>query len=163
MLSVDFWNLLATVFNLVILAFLVRIFLFKPVMKIIDARRQEAEKQFEEAAGRQAEADSLKNQYEESLAEIEGEKDNTLKEARKRADAEYQRIVDDARAEAKKIKKDAIKTAEFKKEQIIKGAQKEIADMVVEAAVKVVSGKSGADVDSTLYDEFLNKAGEKGD
>ena len=38
---------------------------------------------------------------------------------------------------------------------------REIADMVVDAAVKVVGKNSGADVDSSLYNEFLDKAGDK--
>ena len=41
-----------------------------------------------------------------------------------------------------------------------KKAEKEIADMVVDAAAKVVAGNS-ADANSALYDTFLNKAGDK--
>ena len=37
--------------------------LFKPVQKIIAARQAEADKQFDEAAAKQAEADGLKAQY----------------------------------------------------------------------------------------------------
>ena len=33
--------------------------------------------------------------------------------------------------------------------------------MVVEATVKVVGEKTGSDVDNSLYNEFLNKAGDR--
>ena len=46
------------------------------------------------------------------------------------------------------------------KEQILKKAEKEIADMVVDAAAKVV-GSNSADTNAALYDTFLNKAGDK--
>ena len=59
MLRLD-WNLLFTVINLLLLFVLMKIFLFKPVQKIIAARQAEADKQFDEAAAKQAEADGLR-------------------------------------------------------------------------------------------------------
>ena len=149
MLRLD-WNLLFTVINLLLLFVLMKIFLFKPVQKIIAARQAEADKQFDEAAAKQAEADGLKAQYAKSIASVEEEKSKAMQETMKKADAEYQRIVGDAESKAKQIKEDAAVEAE-----------KEIADMVVDAAVKVVGKNSGADVDSSLYNEFLDKAGDK--
>jgi F-type H+-transporting ATPase subunit b len=158
MLRLD-WNLLFTVINLLLLFVLMKIFLFKPVQKIIAARQAEADKQFDEAAAKQAEADGLKAQYAKSIASVEEEKSKAMQETMKKADAEYQRIVGDAESKAKQIKEDAAVEAE--KTQILKKAEKEIADMVVDAAVKVVGKNSGADVDSSLYNEFLDKAGDK--
>ena len=40
-------------------------------------------------------------------------------------------------------------------------AEKDIADMVVDATVKIVGEKKGADVDNALYDKFLDKAGDE--
>ena len=154
MLRLD-WNLLFTVINLLLLFVLMKIFLFKPVQKIIAARQAEADKQFDEAAAKQAEADGLKAQYAKSIASVEEEKSKAMQETMKKADAEYQRIVGDAESKAKQIKEDAAVEAENQKTQI------EIADMVVDAAVKVVGKNSGADVDSSLYNEFLDKAGDK--
>ena len=48
MLRVD-WNLLLTIINLLLLFVLMRIFLFKPVQKIIAARQEEADRQFKDA------------------------------------------------------------------------------------------------------------------
>ena len=76
------------------------------------------------------------------------------------ADAQYQKIVADAENKARQIKEDATAEAQHQKAQIIKGAEKEIADMVVDAATKVVGKQSGAEIDRSLYNEFLDKAGE---
>ena len=43
MLQLDIWNVLFTVINLLILFVLMRIFLYKPVQKIIAARQAEAD------------------------------------------------------------------------------------------------------------------------
>ena len=62
--------------------------------------------------------------------------------------------------EAKQIKITAEQEAEKEKTKIMKSAEKDIADMVVDAATKVVGTQSGANIDSSLYNEFLGKAGD---
>ena len=151
MLQLDVWNVLFTIINLLILFVLMRIFLYKPVQKIIAKRQEEADRQFGEAAAKQSEAEELKTKYQAVLSDAENEKKKVVSEAR---------IVADAHKTAAQIKDDAEAEAVMQKEQILKKAEKEIADMVVDAAAKVVAGNS-ADANSALYDTFLNKAGDK--
>ena len=164
MLQLDVWNVLFTVINLLILFVLMRIFLYKPVQKIIAARQAEADKQFDEAAAKQSEAEELKTKYEAVLSDAENEKKKVVAEARKTADEEYQRIVTDAHKTASQIKDDAeaeaISQKEFNQTVVLVTHEKEIADMVVDAAAKVV-GSNSADTNAALYDTFLNKAGDK--
>ncbi|MCR5703404.1 MAG: ATP synthase F0 subunit B [Eubacterium sp.] len=160
MLDVSPESIVITVINLLILLVALRLVLFKPVQKIIAARQEEADKQFDEASKKQEAADEMKVQYENSLAEVHAEKKNILNAAREDADEQYQKIVNEARSEAKHIKKKAAVEAEAQKEQIMKSAEKEIADMIVNAAAKVVGEQSGLESNAALYDEFLNKAGE---
>lgn len=160
MLSVDLWNIIFTVVNLLVLTILVRLILFKPVNKIIEQRRAEEDSRLEEARKKTQEADDLKVQYEQSLAGIDDLRDNTVREAKKTANVEYQRIVEDAKDEAETIRQNAVSAANVQKEQIINSAKKDIADIVKSAAQKAVAGSSGAQVDEALYDEFIKKAGE---
>lgn len=160
MLRIDL-NLLWTIINLLVLFIAMKFLLFRPVQKIIAARQEEADKQFGEAAAKQAEAEELKAKYTDSLANIEEEKKKTLQDARKEADVQYQKILKDAQNQAKQIKEDAVAQADAQKTQIMKNAEKEIADMVVNAATKVVGRQSGVEIDASLYNEFLDKAGEE--
>lgn len=160
MLRVDI-NLLFTVINLLVLFVAMKIFLFKPIQKIIDERQRLADEQFNEAAAKQKAADDMKEQLEISKSKVEEERKQVIADARRSTDEECQRLLKNARKEAEEIKKDAISEAENKKAQIIKKAEQEIADMVIDAAVKVVGEKKGADVDSALYDKFLDKAGDE--
>ena len=139
MIRIDAANLIFTVINLLVLVVAMRIFLFKPVQNIIAKRQEEADKQLLEAAQKQEAAAALEQKYSDTLNNIEEEKKKALSEARKDADTAYQKIIDDAN----------------------KKAEKEIADMVVSAATKVVAGTDNVSADNSLYDEFLNKAGEE--
>ena len=155
MLRIDAFTIIMTVINLLVLLLSLKLFLFRPVQKIIEARQAEADKQFKDAA------DALKEQYEHTLSDIEEEKKKAIREARNDANKQYQKIVHDAECKAEQIKSDAEQEASNKKAQIVKSAQKEIADLIVNAATKVVGTQSGAQIDASLFDEFLDKAGEK--
>lgn len=66
MLRIDS-NLIWIIVNLLIFYFLIRKFLFKPVLNIIEKRKQMVTEQFEKADTVNAEALELKTQYEASL------------------------------------------------------------------------------------------------
>jgi F-type H+-transporting ATPase subunit b len=160
MLKIDAFNIIEIIVNLLVLFIAVKLLFFKPILAIIAKRQEEAEAQFNEAAKKQEEADKLKDQYNNSLAEIEEEKRREVAAARKEADEKGRKIISDAREEAFKVSEKIVSEANAEKDKIIKSAEKDIADMVVDATTKIVGSKSGAEIDSSLYDEFLGKAGE---
>ena len=56
-ISVNVWAILASLANLLIIAWIVKRFLFKPVKKIVDARRAAIDADYEQAAAARAEAE----------------------------------------------------------------------------------------------------------
>lgn len=159
MLRIDL-NLVYTMINLLILYFVLRKFLFKPVNEIIAKRQEEADKQFSEAEKTRMEAEKIKEQCEETMRSVHDEKNKAIKEGKQQGIAEYNRIIEEANIKADTIVKSAIAEAEVEKAKIIKSAQVEIADMVVNATAKVVGAKTPDVSDKDLYDEFLRKAGD---
>ncbi len=160
MINISFWNILWTVVNLLILFVAFRIFFFKPIAKVIAKRQEEANEIYDKASVKENEAGQLAKEYEQKLVSVEDEKKQIIADARKSADSQYQKIVEDAKQNAREIKDAAVVEANQEKNKIIASAKKEIADIVVDATTKVVGSKAGAAVDSELFDEFLVKAGE---
>lgn len=160
MINVSFWNILWTVVNLLILCVAFKKFFFKPIENIIAKRQEEAKEIYDKAEEKNRQADEYVKQYEDKLANVESEKKQIILEARKTADTHYQKIIAEAHEDAKTIQENAIAEATIEKNKIISSAKKEIADMVVEATAKVIGGRTGADIDSQLFDDFIDKAGE---
>ncbi len=152
MLEIDFWSILFTVINLVILFVAMKIFLFKPVRRIIAERQAEADAAAKEADERAAEADCRKADLDKAVAKTEAEREQILAEARKQADEEYKKMLAEARSEAEIIKKDASTEGEKRKQRIISEAGKEIGDMIASATTKILGNVD----ESELYDAFLN-------
>ena len=160
MLNITIEGIVFTLINLLILTIAMRLVLFKPVQKIIEERQKEVDKELEDAVKVRQEANEMKDKYELSVKDIDNQRRTTLKEAKKTADEEYNKIIERANKEAHEIRKRARATGETQKEQILKDTEKEIAEMALEAASKAVGRQSGESTDTALYDQFLKKAGE---
>ena len=149
MLRLDI-NIVWTILNLLIIFAIVKIFLIKPIHKILDARQAEIDKQYADAKAAQDSAEELKTKYEASLSGVQAEKEGILNEARGKASNEYDRIV-----------ADADKNAALEEQKRIQQAQEQIAGLVVEATAKLVAAKQNADSDRELYNQFIAKTGEE--
>ncbi len=159
MLKLDI-NLLFTVINILILYGIVRKFLFGPVQKILNERQAQIDKQYADAQETQNAAEELKQRYEASLENIDGEKQAILSGARNEADEERGRVLAEAKNQADKLLEEARKEADAQQQKRMQQAQEEIADLVVAAVAKVAASRQSAEADRELYNQFLAKTGE---
>ena len=149
-------NFLWTIINLILFFVLMRFLLFKPIKKILTQRQEMIDNQFKDAENAREQADSLKSLYEAELAGVEDEKKQIITDARADAKTEYDKIVNRAQSDADRIKSDARKAAEAETEKARLSVKEGIAQLAMETAAKVVGEKSSAEIDSSIYDKFLN-------
>ena len=157
MLRLDF-NLVLTMINLVVLYLILRKFLFRPLMNIMEQRRTMIADGLQHAEDTKKEAYALKSQYESALGGAKEESTRIIGQAKKDAKAEYDRILDEADQAAGKLMKDARETIDLEKDM-----QSEVAARAVSAAKKMVKQQYGADADQAAYDQFLKEAGDAHD
>ena len=146
MLRLDI-NLVFTIINLLIWYAIIRIFLFKPINKVIDKRSAAIQEKYDEAKKMQEEA---------CQDEIEVEKNKVLDAARASAREEGRQLIENAQKEADKVIRKAGEDARREKDKMLEQAKHEILSLVLDAAAGSMNKKSD---DSALYDEFLKKAG----
>ena len=82
-------------------------------------------------------------------------------EAKKKADAEYERVLKNADEEAAAKMQQAEEAIKVEKEKSMREMQDEIKDLVVSVASKVVGDQVSAEDSSRLYDDFIAEMGEK--
>ena len=159
MLKFD-WNMLWTLINLIVFFLLMKFFLFNPIKKVLNKRKELIDKQFKDAEEAQRQAEDIKTQYQNQLDGVEEEKKQILATARTTAKNEYNKIIDKAHDDADKIKSDAKKTSDFENEKTRRAVKEEIAALAMETAEKVVGKSASAQLDSKLYDEFLEESSD---
>ncbi len=156
MLRLDM-NLVWTIVNLLILFLLMKRFLFKPVNSIFNKRQKQVNDVLDDASNRQKAADDMKHKYEDSVSDLEKEKEKKLEDARNKATAEYDRIVAEADKKAKEALEDAENKALEERRRMISDAREELADMVINASEKMTASKSGSDTDHALFEKFIEE------
>lgn len=156
MLRIDI-NLIFTVINVLVLCIAVRVFLWKPIHKILDQRQAQVDQDFADAAQAKAQAEAIVAEQESLRANIEQAKADAVSEATAQAKADAARIVATAKERAAAIVEDAEADAHSRKEAILRETQSEITEIIVAATAKVAGVPVGGDSD--LYDAFLEKAG----
>ena len=67
-ISVNIWDILISLINLLILFLVFKRFLFKPVQKMLDQRKQQVEDIYAAADESRTAAEGMKQQYEEKMA-----------------------------------------------------------------------------------------------
>ena len=159
MLKFDF-NLLWTVFNLIIFFVLMRLFLFKPIKKAIEGRRAMLDGQFKQAEDTVNEANEKLADYEERIKNVDLEAQGIISDARGKAKVEYNKILDKANNDATRLKQDAQKQIELDTENARRDVKEELAKLAMEAAQKVVGESVSAKTDAEIYDKFLNESSE---
>ena len=162
MLRIDS-NLIWIIVNLLIFYFLIRKFLFKPVLNNIEKRKQMVVEQFEKADTANAEAQELKTQYEASLQGAKEEAIQIVADARERADVQYKQIVSDAEKRSADLLEKTNQDMEKERDRALQSVQKEIGTLAMAAAVKIIGENSSKVTDEQLYNEFLSKTGDKHD
>jgi len=156
MLDVNIWNFIWSAVNIIILFILLRIFLFKPINKIMNERTRTIQDNIDEAEKSRREAEELKQQYAESLSNAKEEAQKIIMKAHDDAEAEKSAILKKSQEEASEIISDAGKTIENERKRIIQQAQTQIADLAIEAASKIIGENVDDEKNRRLVDEFLS-------
>jgi F-type H+-transporting ATPase subunit b len=109
---IDWFTVSAQVLNFLILVWLLKRFLYKPILHAIDAREQGITKELEDADTKKIEAEKEREKFQKKNEEFDRQRDQILSKAKDEVKGERQRLLDEARqaADALRAKRqDALK------------------------------------------------------
>jgi len=147
--------------NIFILFLVLSYKLFNPVRDMLAKRQNGITKEREDALVFKKDAESLKEEYEQKLKEIDKEAEAILSEARKKALKNEERIVAEAKEEASRIIRRANSEIELEKKKAADDMKKEIINVATLMANKVVAASIDLNTQDALIDETLREIGDK--
>ena len=159
-ISINIWQIVVSLLNLVILFLIIKKFLYNPVKKMLQQRQDSVDKQYQEAE--KANANALENQklYEEKLSAASLEADGVIQSAVDTAKAREKEIIADAKEKAENIllkaENDA-KLAVLKAEETIK---QEIIGVSTVLTEKLLEREINQDDHKKMIDSFIDDIGE---
>lgn len=143
----------------VIFILILRKLAFKPLLKVIDERREKIESDFTKAEDLAKEAEESKKRYEKQLADIEAQAREKMQESieeGKRISAEIQQK---ARDDAESLLERAKKNAEIDLANARKQLRKDVVDLTIAATEKVLREQVDRAAHTRHIDKFIDEVG----
>ncbi|MCM1164515.1 MAG: F0F1 ATP synthase subunit B [Lachnospiraceae bacterium] len=159
LVSINPATIVFTLINTLIIFLIFRFFLYKPVCKILDKRKEMAAAEISEAQKAKEAAEKAEKEYTERLADAKNEAAEIVKQATQRAQKREEEIVTEANQKAAEIRAKAEENIERDKQRAVNEIKDEISEIVVMAAGKVVEKEISAKDNEEIIAKFLSEVG----
>ena len=159
-ISVNIWQIIISLANLVILFLLFKKFLFKPVKEMIAKREAAVEAELDAAKHEHDAAKEERRQWEAKMATADQEADKIIQDAVTKANKKSGVIISTASERADEIIKVAKFEASLEHKAAQEGIKREIVDLSSTLTGKLLEREIKPEDHSELIDEFINEIGE---
>jgi len=159
-ISIDAWTIIFQICNLLILFALVRKFLWKRVMAVLNARQKELDGIYDAAGRDRQDAAQMKADYTQRMSAAREEADRLVKNAVDTAHNRGDAIVNEAKVEAAHLKQKAERDIEQEKRKAYSELMGEISGMAADIAGRMVEREINEKDHRELVEEFIKSAGE---
>ena len=160
-ISVNLWQIIVSLCNLVIIFLILKKLLFKPVKKILAKRQQELSEQYNAADKAEHEAMNAKQQWENRIKNADSEADNIIKIATEKANSRSEKILSDAKADAEGIVSRAKTEAELERKKNEAGMKDEIIGVSEALTEKLLQRELNDSDHRNFINEFLDRLGDE--
>lgn len=159
-ISVNIWQIIVSLCNLLILFLIIKKFLYRPVRRMLADRQQAIDEQYKAADEAVALALRDKEAYSIQLAGAGKECDSLLKNAQLNASRRSEEIVAAAEDKAAGILRRANTDIELERKKAVSGLRREIAGISVELTEKMLDREINAADHRNLIDDFIEGIGD---
>jgi F-type H+-transporting ATPase subunit b len=154
-LGLNLPGLIAQLVNFTILLVILRLFLFKPIMKVVDERKQRIEEGLVASEKAAQAAEQSQDESRRVLEEARAEGRELIQRAQETSGRLREELEAQARRDAEQIVQRARAEMELESQRAIQALRSEFADLTVRAAERVVGQSLDRDAHQRLIDEVL--------
>lgn len=149
-------TLIAQVLNFLVLVFVLAKFAYKPLVKVMDERKNKIAGDLAAADQAKADAEAVKAEYAAKLADARQEAQAIIDNARKTAQAAHDKIMADTKAEQEQVIAAAKESIALEKKKSLDDIREQVIALSMAAASKIVEQKLGSEEDKKLAGEIVD-------
>ena len=149
-MPINWFTVVAQAINFLILVWLLKRFLYKPILHAIDEREKGIAAQLAEAEAKKAEAQKERDDFQHKNEAFDQERAALLKKATDEAKAERQRLLDEARKDADSLR--------AKRQEALRNEQRNLSQEITrwtQKEVFAITRKTLADLAATSLEERM--------
>src|SRR5580693_98501 len=151
-MPIDWFTVVARVINFIILVWLLKRFLYKPILHAIDEREKGIAAQLAQAEAKTGEAQQERDDFQHKNAAFDQERAALLKKATDEAASERQRLLDEARKDADSLR--------VKRQDALRNEQRNLSQEIsrwTQKEVFAITRKTLADLATTSLEERMGE------
>lgn len=157
---IDWFTVIAQVLNFLILVWLLKRFLYKPILNAIDAREKKVADELADAAAKEAEAEKEKEEFRRKNEEFDQQHAALMRRAKDEAKAERQRFLEEVRKEASDLRAKQQEALRNDKQNLNQAISRRAQQEIFAIARKTLQDLAGTNLEERTVDVFVQKLRE---
>jgi F-type H+-transporting ATPase subunit b len=157
---IDWFTVVAQALNFLILVWLLKRFLYKPILNAIDAREKRTATELANADARMAEAEQERDEFKRKNEELDQQRASLLTNAEEEATAERQRLLNEARKESDTLRTKWQEALRSEHQSLSEELTRRTRDEVFAIARKALADLATTSLEEQMTDAFLRRLSE---
>ena len=154
----EFWTtLFFTVLNILILYFILKKILFKPVTKYMETRSNKIKEALDMAEEAKAKVEAMEEEHQVRLKEAKEEGIALINSYEQKAKNEYDNIIANAKKDSEMLIENTRNELAVEKDQLVSSLKTEISDLVLEASEKILNKNLDSKANRELVEKFIKE------
>lgn len=159
-MKINWFTLIAQIINFLVLMWLLKRYLYKPILNAIDERENKIVAQLMDAEAKKAEAEKERNEFKKKNETFDRQKGELMQKAIEESNAEGLKIKEEARNEANALKAKLEKNIQDSQENRNREIAQKIQQEVVTITKKTLTDLSSASLEEQSVLTFIKKINE---
>lgn len=159
-ISVNIWQILISLLNLLLLFLIIKKFLFKPVKRVLAKRQDTLDESYKAAEQANEEAQKNREELEAKLAGASKRADEIIQNATDNAKYRSEKIIEEAQARADGIVRVAQTEAELERKKSADSIKQEIVEVSSALSEKMLEREINTEDHRALIDSFIEDIGD---
>ena len=160
-ISLNVWDIVISLSNLLILFLILKKFLYAPVKRVMAEREAAISDKYAKAEAAKIAAEADLAAWNEKMATADDEADAIIKKATARAEKKQDQIIADAKERADGIVRDAENEAALERRRAEAGIKQEIVDVSALLTEKLIGRELDTDDHHDIIDSVISEIGTK--
>ena len=154
-------DLIINIINIIVLFFIVKLLVYKPVKKFLNERTANINSMNEQAKKSLDKAKEAESKRDEIIESGRKESEKLINDAGKLAKQNAEKIINNAKEDAEKILSKARKEIETEHNEMLNNAKEELTEMAVDISRLILKREVSAEDNKKTVDDFFALNGDK--
>lgn len=156
-MPIDWFTVVAQILNFVVLVWILKRFLYQPVLKAMAERQKRVENDLLSANREKQAASQERNNYEAKNKDLDSKRQQFLSEAKEEAEREHTRLVEEARSEYRDLRKRWKKTLDNERDELEQNIKQNVQKEALVIAGQLVQDLADVDLQEHIAHRFIKK------